>query len=297
MACKILQSDIKPVVLQNSLLSKAGTYTQTNAHLVSSLLQIAGGGGMRVCVAVPATQHAAVEMEWREWEGPEHCVCCCASLAALHPLHCGSLWCLNCDIVRQGCITKDVMSTLCCHAKSVAWTNRVIFPRFIMWATVLWLFGCLASLDGPLVTCNKLALFSDLSDPSPLGHCLSYMAHTCHPCLSWYHDSSWQCVKLIVRHLQPCNHAIGRFLRCDIVRVGQNCIYAPYMAVYLVISLPKVPYVHRIFMVLANPRHWTAGFCEQRVFEHSICRQQPYVHFSLWASTVWVVTVCQEKSF
>jgi hypothetical protein len=66
MACKILQSDIKPVVLQNSLLSKAGTYTQTNAHLVSSLLQIAGGGGMRVCVAVPATQHAAVEMEWRE---------------------------------------------------------------------------------------------------------------------------------------------------------------------------------------------------------------------------------------
>ena len=39
-----------------------------------------------------------------------------------------------------------------CHAKSVAWTNRVIFPGFIMWATVLWLFGCLASLGGPLVT-------------------------------------------------------------------------------------------------------------------------------------------------
>ena len=34
----------------------------------------------------------------------------------------------------------------------MAWTNRVIFPGFIMWATVLWLFGCLASLDGPLVT-------------------------------------------------------------------------------------------------------------------------------------------------
>ena len=39
-----------------------------------------------------------------------------------------------------------------CHAKSVAWANRVIFPGFIMWATVLWLIGCLASLDGPLVT-------------------------------------------------------------------------------------------------------------------------------------------------
>jgi hypothetical protein len=38
-------------------------------------------------------------------------------------------------------------------------------------------------------------------------------------------------------------------------RVGQNCIYTPYMTVYLVISLPKVPYIHRIYMVLANPTH------------------------------------------
>jgi hypothetical protein len=30
-------------------------------------------------------------------------------------------------------------------------------------------------------------------------------------------------------------------------RVGQNCIYALYMTVYLVISLPKVPYIHRIY--------------------------------------------------
>ena len=45
-----------------------------------------------------------------------------------------------------------------CHAKSMAWTNHVIFPGFIMWATVLWLLDCLASLDGSLVT-NSL-LFS-----------------------------------------------------------------------------------------------------------------------------------------
>jgi hypothetical protein len=38
-------------------------------------------------------------------------------------------------------------------------------------------------------------------------------------------------------------------------RVGQNRIYAPYMAVYLVISLPKIPYIHRIYMVLAKPTH------------------------------------------
>ena len=27
------------------------------------------------------------------------------------------------------------------------------------------------------------------------------------------------------------------------------------MTVYLVISLPKIPYIHRIYMVLANPTH------------------------------------------
>ena len=29
-------------------------------------------------------------------------------------------------------------------------------------------------------------------------------------------------------------------------RVGQNRVYAPCNTVYLVISLPKVPYIHRI---------------------------------------------------
>jgi hypothetical protein len=38
-------------------------------------------------------------------------------------------------------------------------------------------------------------------------------------------------------------------------RVGQNCIYTPYLTVYLVISLPTIPYIHRIYMVLANPNH------------------------------------------
>ena len=36
-------------------------------------------------------------------------------------------------------------------------------------------------------------------------------------------------------------------------RVGQNRTSAPYMTVYSVISLPKIPYIHRIHMVLANP--------------------------------------------
>ena len=38
-----------------------------------------------------------------------------------------------------------------------------------------------------------------------------------------------------------------------VCRVGQNRISAPYMTVYLVSFLPKIPYIHRIYMVLANP--------------------------------------------
>ena len=36
---------------------------------------------------------------------------------------------------------------------------------------------------------------------------------------------------------------------------GQNRIYTPYMTVYLAISLPKIPCVHRVHMVVANPRY------------------------------------------
>jgi len=40
-----------------------------------------------------------------------------------------------------------------------------------------------------------------------------------------------------------------------ITRVGQNRICAYIYTVFLVISKPKIPYVHRIYMVLANPIH------------------------------------------
>jgi len=38
-------------------------------------------------------------------------------------------------------------------------------------------------------------------------------------------------------------------------RVGQNRIYTPYMTVYLMASLPNIPYIQRIYMVLANPTY------------------------------------------
>jgi len=37
---------------------------------------------------------------------------------------------------------------------------------------------------------------------------------------------------------------------CALNRVGQNRIY---VTVYLVVSLPKLPYIHHIYMLLANP--------------------------------------------
>jgi hypothetical protein len=50
----------------------------------------------------------------------------------------------------------------------------------------------------------------------------------------------------------------GEKLNCrefHIIRVGQNRIYTPYMTVYLVLSLPKIPYIRRIYMVLPNPTY------------------------------------------
>ena len=45
-------------------------------------------------------------------------------------------------------------------------------------------------------------------------------------------------------------------VRC---RVGQNRIYAPYMTAFLVISFRKIPYIHRIYMDLANPSEMQRG--------------------------------------
>jgi len=40
-----------------------------------------------------------------------------------------------------------------------------------------------------------------------------------------------------------------------IYMVGQNRVHAPYMTVYLVIPLPNIPYIHHIYMVMANPTY------------------------------------------
>jgi hypothetical protein len=48
----------------------------------------------------------------------------------------------------------------------------------------------------------------------------------------------------------------GRCCRIKpINRVGHNRIHTPYMTVLLVVSLPKIPYIHHIYMDLANPTY------------------------------------------
>jgi len=71
------------------------------------------------------------------------------------------------------------------------------------------------------------------------------------------------CVELIFLQ-KLCSYRGTARIRGHITRVGQNRIYTPYMTVYLVISLPKIPYIHRIYMVLANPTHYR--FCSSHVW-------------------------------
>jgi hypothetical protein len=46
-----------------------------------------------------------------------------------------------------------------------------------------------------------------------------------------------------------------------VCRVGQIRIYAPYMTVCFSISLPKVPYIHCIYMLKANSTHVYVWAC------------------------------------
>jgi hypothetical protein len=76
-----------------------------------------------------------------------------------------------------------------------------------------------------------------------------------------------------------CNRTV--FYR--MYRVGQNRIYTPYMTVYLMIFLPNLPYVHCIYMVLANPTyvwsHHTVPYRKRTVPTHTIPYRTPYWNF------------------
>jgi len=63
---------------------------------------------------------------------------------------------------------------------------------------------------------------------------------------------------------------------CCMSRVGQNRIYTPYMTVYFLISLPKILYIHRIYMVLANPMYVAFTVCHICCMSHLL-----YVTFAV----------------
>jgi len=52
------------------------------------------------------------------------------------------------------------------------------------------------------------------------------------------------------------------------------------MTVYLVISLPRIPYVHRIYMVLANPTHLRCmyGVFGREKRAHAYGRPEPHIY-------------------
>jgi len=76
---------------------------------------------------------------------------------------------------------------------------------------------------------------------------------------------------------------IYSFVICiRISRVGQNHIYTPFMTVYLMISLPKIPYIHRIYMVLANPTYLVS--CYNAMLEVR-------THIAAWALGCFIQTL------
>jgi hypothetical protein len=56
------------------------------------------------------------------------------------------------------------------------------------------------------------------------------------------------------RDMHTCMlHTIIHTMLNMVCRVGQNRLHAPYIAAYLVIFLPRIPNVPRLYMVPANP--------------------------------------------
>jgi hypothetical protein len=60
------------------------------------------------------------------------------------------------------------------------------------------------------------------------------------------------------------------------------------MTVYLVISLPKIPYIHLTYMVLANPTHMHYYMSGLQILEHT-CMPTHSTTYTHSTSTPWVL--------
>ena len=72
-----------------------------------------------------------------------------------------------------------------------------------------------------------------------------------------------------------------------VCRVGQNRINTPYMTVYLVVFLPKILYIHRIYMVLANPTCVSCAFADASCAAPSILRVGQNHIYTVCVRYVW----------
>ena len=106
--------------------------------------------------------------------------------------------------------------------------------------------------------------------------CVHMLLVGCKMPLAWY-TREWNVVASRTLSALPVD-VLPCCVKCHMHRVGQNRLYTPYLTVYLVISLPKTLYTHRIYMVLANPTHaWYVQGCSYAAsLTLSVCR--PCVH-------------------
>jgi len=87
-----------------------------------------------------------------------------------------------------------------------------------------------------------------------------------------------------------------------LTRVGQKRIYTPYMTVYLVIPLPKIPYIHRIYIWF-----WPTLLLTKTVYIHTctLCmtvqncpaKQTTHTPLFLFVFGVWVCPACVSLAF
>jgi len=63
-------------------------------------------------------------------------------------------------------------------------------------------------------------------------------------------------------------------------RVGQHCLYTPYITVYLVIALPKIPYIHRVY-IWFWPTLPPDTPPPAKARPHAPSRTQPFLRFKL----------------
>jgi len=83
----------------------------------------------------------------------------------------------------------------------------------------------------------------------------------------------------------PCNTQGSIICILDMFRVGQNRIYTPYMTVYLVITLPEIPYMHRIYMVLANPKYFARGWMQAVSVPCGAHKPEPFAQINCTGAT------------